>query len=301
MLKIGQILKARREELGFSLAKMSERTKVPLSKLQAIEDGNLAYFKHELTYVKFYVRYYFNNLHLNFDDYKELLNEALDEYTQTASLKNLEEHAEINARVKHRANSHNEAHKAKTQPFNIKKNLKVDIGFISMFVISIMIILALLYVFISSVYPMLTKTKNDPKVIVVPDPIVYENEPVKPVDPIITVEFAITKTGLTQYEITGAKVNQETTFIIKMLNSMSWLSSKVDGVYTMNPARGYYKKGESLSLIVKAQEGMIVELNIGYLASPQITVNGVNVLIDQSLVASKLKRSFFFTFKGVTS
>jgi len=102
MNKIGQILKSRREELGYSLILMSEKTKVPLAKLQAIEEGNLAYFKDELTYVKFYVRYYFNALHLNYEDHKELLNEALDDFTQTAALKKIEALEESTKRVKTR-------------------------------------------------------------------------------------------------------------------------------------------------------------------------------------------------------
>jgi transcriptional regulator with XRE-family HTH domain len=50
---IGSLLKARREELGFSLSQMSEKTKVPLHKLQAIEDDNIAYFKEILCSILF--------------------------------------------------------------------------------------------------------------------------------------------------------------------------------------------------------------------------------------------------------
>jgi len=298
MKEIGQILKARREELGYSLPKMSERTKVPLAKLNAIEEGNLAYFKDELTYVKFYVRYYFNSLHLNYDDYKELLNASLDDYTQTSTLKKIEEINESNARVKSRVQNLSSS-KAKTEQPKVKKKVKVDVGFVSMFVISILIVLALIYVFFSSVLPMLSKSADDQKVIVVPDPIVHEEDPDDPVDPVDPV-LAVNTIGTINYEITGFTADQEITFIIQLPNSKSWLSSKVDGISTLNPARGYYEKGDSYTMIVKAKDGMVVELYIGYLASPKITVNGIEVKIDDSLVSSKNKSSFFFTLKGST-
>jgi hypothetical protein len=261
----------------------------------------MAYFKDELTYVKFYVRYYFNNLHLNYEDYKELLSASLDDYTQTSSLKKIEEINESNARVKTRVQNLSSP-KTKTEKPKVKKKVKVDIGFVSMFVISVLIVLALIYVFLSSVLPMISKNIDDNKVIVVPDPIVHEDDPVDPedpVDPVVTV-LTLTSTGTINYEITGFEVDQDITFIIELPNSNSWLSSKVDGVRTINPARGEYEKGDTYTKIVKATDGMIVELYIGYLASPKITVNGIEVRIDDSLVASKNKSSFYFTFKGTT-
>ena len=298
MEKIGQILKARREELGYSLPKMSERTKVPVAKLQAIEEGNLAYFNQELTYVKFYLRYYFNALHLNFEDYKDVLDIALDEFTQTSALKKIQEQEEISARVKSRVKSRSNAITSKNKKPNIQRRLKTDIGFISMFIISILVVLALIYVFITAVLPMINKAMNDSKVVVVPDPIVHEEDPGDIDEPIETVEFTIIKKDKINYEITGFIANETVTFIIYLPNRISWLSSKVDGVSSVNPARRYYEKGESYTLIVNATENLNVELYVGYLASPKINVNGKDIEIDISLVSSNLKSSFYFTFKG---
>ncbi len=298
MEKIGQILKARREELGYSLPKMSEKTKVPVAKLQAIEEGNLAYFNQELTYVKFYIRYYFNALHLNFEDYKEVLDLALDVFTQTAALKKIQEQDEMTARVKSRVKSKSKPISSKNNSPKSKRKIQTDIGFISMFIISVLVVLALIYVFVSAVLPMINKSTNTPKVIVVPDPIVHEEDPGDTEEPIETIEFTITKMDTIHYEISGFNINEEITFVIYLPNSISWLSSKVDGISSVNPARRYYEKGESYTLIVSAKENMIVELYVGHLASPKITVNGKDVEIDSSLVSSKLKSSFYFTFKG---
>ncbi len=299
MNEIGQILKTRREELGYTLSKMSERTKVPLAKLQAIEDGNVAYFQNELSYVKFYVRYYFNSLHLNYEDYKDRLDEALDNFTHTERIKKIEEINQINLRVKQHIKKTQKGTEFSRGP-KFKKTVKTNVGFISMFIVSALIIIALVYVFISAVLPMLNINKKDDTVIVIPDPIVQEEEPDVIEEPVVALKFTINKTGLINYEISGYTQNQETTFIIQLPNSMTWLSSKVDGVTTVTPARGYYEKGESYTLIVTAQNEMVVELYIGYLSTPVISINGEQIIIDDSLVSSKSKSSFYFTFKGVT-
>jgi len=128
---------------------------------------------------------------------------------------------------------------------------------------------------------------------------VHNDETDLPEDPVVDVEFTITKTDTISYEISGYVLDEETTFIIQLPFAKSWLSSKVDGKSTSTPARRYYEKGESYTLIVNAQDDRIVELYIGYLASPTITINGTIVTIDETLVSSKSKSSFFFTFKGV--
>ena len=48
MKEIGQKLRERREELGFTLEQMCEKTKVTIPNLKAIEAGDLEYFDNDL-------------------------------------------------------------------------------------------------------------------------------------------------------------------------------------------------------------------------------------------------------------
>lgn len=299
MNQIGSILKSRREELGFTLEAMSLKTKVPLAKLKAIEEGNLAYFENEITYVKFYVRYYFNALHLDFDDYKELLDEALGDYSQTGTLKKLEAIQESNQRIKEKSQASKPVKEsAKKTPKKPKP--KTDVAFVSMFVVSLLIVAALIYVFISAVLPMLSKNPDDGKVVVVPDPITHEDDdddPVIPEDKILTV----TVKDPTHYEVTGYDVGQEITLIISQPNTSSWLGSKVDGVKVLNPTTGFYEKGAIYTLIVPdAHDDMEIEIVIGWVYKQKITLNGLDVPIDKSIYTSGDKTYFTFTFKGST-
>ena len=300
MNQIGQILKSRREELGYSLSLMSEKTKVPLAKLQAIEEGNLAYFKDELTYVKFYVRYYFNALHLNYEDHKELLNEALDEFTQTAALKKIEELEESTNRVKHRTLPIVKSKNKTTQQKNIKTKVKANVGYISMFVISILIVLALIYVFFSSILPMLNASAKDPKVIVVPDPIVHEDDPTDPSDPVDPVVKVLTVTAKdsTHFEITGYNADQQITLIINQPSTSSWLGAKINGAKVAAPATGLYARDAVFTLITNAKDETVIEIRIGYVFKQEISINGMPITIDPTLITLKDTAYFYFTFKG---
>lgn len=302
MIKIGQILKARREELGYTLPAMSVKTKVSQAKLQAIEDGNLAYFKDELSYVKFYVRYYFNALHLNFDDYRDLLMEALNDYTETASLKKIADLQESNARVSKRTNSIETAKKNNADKPRRKAKAKTDVAFVSMFVISILVVLALVYVFIRSVLPMLSAQNNDIKVIVVPDPIIHDNT-TDPEDPVIPEEKILTVTMIdpTHYEVSGYEVGSDVTLVVSQPHTSSWLGSKINGVKVANPTTGFYEGGAVYTLIIPSvSDGMVVEQLIGWVFKQKITINDVNVPLDKSVYTSGDKTYFYFTFKGDT-
>ena len=297
MIKIGQILKARREELGYTLQAMSVKTKVPQAKLQAIEEGNLAYFKDEMTYVKFYVRYYFNALHLNYDDYKHLLNEALDDYTQTDTLKKIEEHDETNQRVKSSPIGKKENKKAPQNSLKRKVKVKADVRFITLFVISVLIVLALVYVFATSIIPILSKKPDNDKLIVLPDPIIHNNEPDVPDTPEEKV-LTVSATDATHFKITGYEIGQEVTLIISQPSTSSWLGSKIDGVKVTNPQTGFYPKEAVYTLIIpEVHDDMEVEILIGWVYKQDISLNGIKIPIDAS-IKNGSKVYFYFTFKG---
>jgi hypothetical protein len=299
MIKIGQVLKTRREELGYTLQDMSVKTKVPQAKLKAIEEGNLAYFKDELTYVKFYVRYYFNALHLNYDDYKNLLSESLEDYTQTDSLKKIEEINEANQRVKNRASVIAEGSKKSSKTSSRRVKQKADVGFITMFVISILVVLALIYVFVTSIIPLLNVSPDQDELIVLPDPIVHDNEPDIPDTPEVKV-LTVTSVDATHFVINGYEDTQEITLIISQPYTSSWLGSKIDGVKITNPQTGFYPKKAVYTLIIpQVHDDMEVEVVIGFVYRQNITLNGIPIPIDASIKHGS-KTYFYFTFKGTT-
>lgn len=299
---IGTLLKARREELGFSLSQMSEKTKVPLHKLQAIEDDNIGYFKDEITYLKFYVRYYFTALHLNFDDYKELFSSSIDTYTETAQLVKTQEMRELHKRVASHADVKLNQRK-KTGRKGYTKRVRSDLAFILMIVVGLLIVLSLLFIFFKTVLPLLSQTPQDQVVIVVPDPIINDDDPTDDPDTEEPVVFTVTQSTerdqrgqLTIYDVSGFTDGDTVTIEVEVFANASWISSKVDGLATVNPPSKNYVKGNTYALIVTAQIDRVVEITIGKLQQQVLRINGTEILMDEELLNERISSSFTFRF-----
>ncbi|MDE6195628.1 MAG: helix-turn-helix domain-containing protein, partial [Erysipelotrichaceae bacterium] len=76
MKKIGLLLKQRREELGLSIEEVSHRTRLTIKYIKAIEEGDISYFKDDLSYLRFFLRSYCETIDLDFCELKDLLNES---------------------------------------------------------------------------------------------------------------------------------------------------------------------------------------------------------------------------------
>ena len=299
---IGTLLKTRREELGFSLSQMSEKTKVPLHKLQAIEDDNIGYFKDEITYLKFYVRYYFTALHLNFDDYKEMFSASIDTYTETAQLIKTQEMRDLHKRVASHADVQLNQ-RQKTSRKSKTKRVRSDFAFILMIVVGLLIVLSLLFVFFKTILPLISQSPQDQVVIVVPDPIINDEDPTDDPDPEDPVVFTVTLSAerdprgqLTIYEVTGFSEGDTVTLNVEVFANASWISSKVDGVATVNPPSKNYVKGNTYSLIVSAQVDRVVEITIGKLQQQVLRIIGTEILMDETLLKERISSSFTFRF-----
>ena len=96
MENIGQILKEKRLELNYTLEDMSQKTKMSTVQLKAIEDGNISFFKEDLSYLSYFVRYYSNALNIDYNELRKDLDHTITEFTQTISIKEISELEAIN-------------------------------------------------------------------------------------------------------------------------------------------------------------------------------------------------------------
>jgi cytoskeletal protein RodZ len=289
MLEIGKSLKDRREELGFSLKQMSEKTKVPVNKLQAIEDGNLSYFENDFTYLKFYIRYYCNALHLDFEIYRDLLDKALDEFSNTSKMIKLSEINEVKDRVKDRT--------------IISKNTnkrKIDISFIT-FVSSItLLIITLILVFIFLILPNLNK-KEEPLVVNpnIPTPIENTDEEETEVVEVPQV-LTVSQIDDVNYEITGFNANQELTMLINF-KSNAYVRIRVDGDSPVNLPNQLYNVGTTLDFKFNALSDSVLEVYIGWMNGNTITINDIVVPINADIASRNGSVTFKFKLVGDNS
>lgn len=232
MLEIGNSLKERREELGFSLKQMSDKTRVPVNKLQAIENGDLKFFENDFTYLKFYIRYYCNALHLDFEIYRDQLDLALDEFSNTTKMLKISEVNEIQDRVRERIN----------KPLNRKK---LDISFISFVSSIVLLVITLLLVFVFLILPNLNKED---------EALINNNNtdipsPIENIDDVDTeVEetpkvLSVSQVDSVNYEITGFNDLQELAMLINF-KSNAYVRIRVDGDTAVNLPVNYIMLGQ---------------------------------------------------------
>jgi len=286
MLEIGNSLRERREELGFSLKQMSDKTRVPINKLQAIENGDLKFFENDFTYLKFYIRYYCNALHLDFEIYRDQLDIALDEFSNTTKMLKINEVNEIQDRVRERIN----------KPLNRKK---LDISFISFVSSIVLLVITLLLVFVFLILPNLNK--ND-------DILINDNNtdiptPIENIDDVdAEVEetpkiLSVSQIDSVNYEITGFNDLQELAMLINF-KSNAYVRIRVDGDTAVNLPSKLYNVGSTLDFKFNATNDTILEVYIGWMNGNTISINDIVIPIDSEIASRNGSVTFTFRLRG---
>lgn len=291
MQNLGQVFKQRRIELGYSLKAMSEKTKVPVAKLEAIENGDFKYFENDMSYLKFYVRYYSNALHLNYEDFKDEFENSLEQFSNTTKMLKQVEFEEINSRIN--------AHKKTSSKISKKR---IDFSFVSFVTVVAVLILGLAFVFILMILPNLNNT-NDPLITDdqrdVPEEI--DSTPTPTEEVVETTEtILIEKVGVSDYQIKQFVDQQEIQLLINFKYN-AYFSLQVDGVYSLNPASQLFSGGTNLDMKLNAKDQQVVEFYIGYMAGSIITIENQVIELDESIVNREGKVTFTFTFIGDAS
>ena len=67
MAKFNEALKAKREELGLSVADISERTRLTERYIHALEERDIQAFADDLSYLRYFVRSYCDVVGLPYD------------------------------------------------------------------------------------------------------------------------------------------------------------------------------------------------------------------------------------------
>lgn len=308
MESIGEILKDKRLELGYSIDEMCDKTKLSKIQLQAIEDGNIAFFKDDLSYLSYFVRYYANALGINYNEIRKDLDQTITGFTDTISISKINELERIEANIAD-----------KTKPSKSKKGnsmVKVDVASIGMIAIAIAILLGLVFVFVKVIVPSFQKGPDDglisrplPPGVENPGEETPEGEdpegekpdeeaPEETPEEVPAGDFVVTQVSPTQYDISGWKENDDTLFEM-MINVATTLRFTLDGVVQPTPASGViYNPGEKTIFTTKATQDKVLEVSIGFPLSNQIFINQEEVALDPSVTGSKTATTVTFRFIG---
>lgn len=280
---IGQKLKDRREELGYSLEDIHKKTKLSLVHLQAIENGNMDYFRHDISYLKFFLQYYCQAVYLDFDDIKDDYEAVLNDYTQTQILKKQEQKEASNQNIQRRI-------QANTPQFRKSSNLISRINVQDIFVIVgiILLISALILSVVKFVVPLFAN--ND---IPTNETIVIPKEPVEKEEPIIEPEpvekepepveqpyvVSVSQENPLKYIISN--VQNKPTILKILFNENTWIQAYVNGNKTNNPVSQIYKKGQQIEFPIDLTMKEVM-FHLGYFKGNEFFINDTNIELDQT-------------------
>jgi transcriptional regulator with XRE-family HTH domain len=269
MKKIGEKLKKRREELGYTLRNMSEKTKVPIAKLQAIEDGDLKYFEDDFSYIKFYVRYYCNALLLDFETFKDELDGALERHFNTSQQLKTQEIANLQSRIQE-----------KVQRSTPQRRKRFDVSFISFVVSMVLLSMTLILIFVFLILPNVQSSSNlilDETPMPRP-PMVEEDEVVdeRPSEPLI---LNVSRIQPLNYQISGFEEGQELTLNVNF-RSNAYVRIKVDGDAAINIPSKLYNVGSVLDFKFNAEAGAVLEIYIGWMNGNTMFLDDIEIPIE---------------------
>jgi len=308
MDKIGKILKDKRLELGITVEEVSQRTRLTVKHIKAIEEGDISYFKDDLSYLRFFLKAYCDVLGLDFENFKGLLRNSIDEYTTSFSLDTVRQHEQIelgiqrtNEMLKQPTNE-----KKKKKPKKAKRRRRFDISLLSFLAIIFVILIGLMFAVV-----MIFKdgdpvdndiSENRPPVAIVDDPYSSDaptnkdlnsqnqegnNKDEKPIKlPDEKKEMEIKKVSedasTAVYTIENLKetddIDVEITF-----GCNSTFRALADGKEKNDPIRKQYNYKDVIHVREKAVKGKKIQLAFGFMLSNTIKVNGKNLEIPTAL------------------
>lgn len=294
MKEIGKFLKENRVKLGLSIADISDITKMNINIIRNIEEGNVAYFSNDLTYLRYYIKSYSNAVNVDFDSIEQELDKTTLAYTQSIQTLEDEKIVKLNENIKVKRKQAGSA----PSHGGIKRVRKsVDWTLVSLITIVTLIVAFLVY----SVVVNLTsdgKVDDKPPVTDVVPPADDEDDPdqEEPGDqePIIEA-VKVTKEDPSTYLISNWQNQKE--FSIKTIFGVNtWTQIKVNDQVINIPDENVnsktYTPGDELVINdkytlndqeVEFSAGDKIEIRYGIMRGNKFMINNEDYLLDESI------------------
>ncbi len=324
MDKIGSLLKQKRLEKGLTIEAVSEKTRLTIKHLKAIEEGDISYFRDDLSYLRFFLKAYCNALELDFEEIKGELQDSIDDYTTSFTKEALKEHAQIergiaktNEKIRN-SEQPEERKQKKKKPKKARRHRKIDISLVSFLAIIVVIVIGLIFAFVmwfqgnqhidddvNQRPPIATKDDNTSDDNKPKDNASDNNEatvPSVPDKPEEKKEMSISKPveedGKAVYEIENAEIGKEIDIEVTFASDSSFRVLVNDKELSNPPARGIQARKTVLHIREKAEADKKILLAFGFMLNNSIKVNGKQLEIPASLSSKQGTGLIEFIVKG---
>lgn len=291
MEKIGAKLKEKREELGLSLEDMSIKTKIQPHYLKAIEEGNLDFFKDDLSYLRYYLRFYCQALNMSFEEVRQDFEDEMDKFNETQSIKKIQE-------IEARQQSINQRIQDSRNQLKPEKR-KMDYSLVSLILV-IVVVAGAMGVFAFKYLPDFLAKEPDPIVQVTPYP---SDEPfVSPEatdEPIVNEKSKLTVTTVDgiNYEVTGWKEKEEISIKV-LFGADTWMRVAYNDVVSDNPTSKIYKAEEKMEILVTAENDLKITVHFGRTLDNKIYLNDEEYALDERYAKLQRGQQIHFVLKG---
>ena len=291
MYNIGQILKENRENKKLSLKDVSLDIKTNVEILEAIEEGNIEFFDDDLSYLNYYIKYYFKYLNIEYI-YDNEINEMIKEYRN----KKFEETSinEINMNI----NIQNKISGNRINKPGIKLKDYPSITFSITIIILLSIILTVVYfnkdnIFNNSNNNTPTPTPTQP--IIIPTPTMTPTP-----TPVIKepIDLTITKVDALNYEVRNYVVGEDVNIKVSLNAAQTWIRVLVNNVVSNNPKSQIYPINTEFTVIEKANNDLVVSIHLGIFKDNLIYINDKLLELDDSVKDSASANQVNIIFKG---
>lgn len=302
MKDVGLRLKEQREEVGFTLEEMSAKTKITIPQLRALEEGNLDFFKEDISYVPYFVRFYAQALYLDYETMRVDVDTSIKDLHHTQKLKVVAQNRTTKENIENRIKERSKMSRNATALRPAGKR-KVDYSLLSLMVFIILLLIALIVIFFVYIYPMIIDSRannNEPVVIALPqNPNEEVEEKPDEVDPTIPFVSAMEVKAVNprEYEITGYVVDEEVLITVTFARDV-WMKAYINGVATDNPMSKIYKKDEVMEIRLLAKNDIDVMLHFGNLKGNLVRINNKEIVWDSSIENWLRGIRINFRFKG---
>lgn len=292
MKEIGATLKKRREELGYTLEEMSNKTRISVAQLKALEEGDLEFFKDDLSYVRYFVRFYCQALYLDFEPLRNQLSLDLDQFTETMSLKEIHDREEMQSNIERKI--------SKASGTIKKEKRKIDYSLVSLLAVIAVMVVCLGVVLFKTVPGWFKDKPQDvrpPVAEVTPTPETEPTETPSVIDQPSALSVTMSANDPSTYEIRGWK-DSETVSINVTFAQDTWIRVLENDIATDNPASTTYHAQDVMEITRNASKDLKITIHFGIVRGNVITVNGQEVQLEPTIAAKTSGQKVNFILKG---
>lgn len=282
---IGKRIKEAREEQGLTIEEAAKLTKLQVPFLRAIESGDVGFFKDNLSYLSYYVRYYANAVNIDPSEFKDDLERLVFETTQNIEIDEIRKKVELNENIKKRYGGKSDSKQIKSK---LKKRRKqIDFSFVTFVIASVALIGLLLFVGIKYVPNWFNQEPVDRPPVVIPggnepsDPDDKKDDEEEPPEDEVNHEIVFIEPNV--IEVHGLKENDPVEIEVRFVSPQTWIAVNVNGQQVAEPVSKTYAKDEVIVLKETMEKDKEIFFQMGIMLGNEFYLNGERIEFEEAI------------------